>query len=287
MPEELLIRTLTPADFPELYRVFLASFANYQVPMQPSQDQLRIRFKRISINYRLSAGAFDNGVMVGFILTGRGGFDGEPTAYNGGTGILPEYRKLGLAKAIYQHLFPLYKKHGIGQCLLEVLTDNAAAVQLYEGLGFSKSRLLRCYAANGLWHPAQNLIGQGIRISKASVIDWEQYELLADVRPSWQNNAAAVSQSFYSEVALEAYYHTALVGYATFRPEDGRISQIAVEDGMRGQGVGSMLLLTMQEMAHKRLSILNIDDNYRDTCQFFSNRGFINLINQWEMVLKL
>jgi ribosomal protein S18 acetylase RimI-like enzyme len=270
------IRTLTTADFPQLYKCFLGAFSGYAVAMQPSQDELLQRLRRISFSYALSAGAFEGEEMQGFIMTGA--MAGKPLAYNGGTGVLPQARGKGLGKKLYEFLFPIYKAQKFDACVLEVIDSNAPAIALYKGLGFAQTRLLRCFVQQA---ELPRFVNDSIHIALQPLPQWHEYLALSPFLPSWQNMGAAVQQSH--DVVAEAYWGGQLSGYISFSPADGRISQIAVAPSFRRKGVGTLLLHFAQHYAHRKLSAINIDDAEAGACQFLLNRGFMNTVNQLEM----
>src|SRR5690349_14081141 len=83
-------RLLSPADFIPLYECFLDAFSDYQVDMQMSREQFEQRITRDGVRLEISAGAFDNGKMIGFYMNGAGSWQGKQTAYDAGTGVIPE-----------------------------------------------------------------------------------------------------------------------------------------------------------------------------------------------------
>ena len=281
-------RILSPSDFTALHRGFLSAFSTYPANVQPSPDDLRLRFKRIGLDYHLSVGAFAGEEIVGFILTGRGGFKGVPTAYNAGTGVHPDYRRQGIARDLYQFLFPELKKQGLGQCLLEVIEDNTPALSFYESLGFEKVRLLRCYAnPDKLRASPEYFLPEPINIREVSLPDWISYEQLGRLQPSWQNTPLAVERVRQHEVVLEAYWQTDLIGFIIFSPDNGRISQLAVLKDYRQKGIGRALLFKAQQRSQQRLSILNVGEEHKSTGRFFQHLGFRKPFSQWEMKLDL
>ena len=79
------IRTLTGADFDEIYRAFNEAFSDYIVKMTLSAEQLRELLTRRGWVPHASVAAFDDGRIVAFVLNA---VDGE-RSYNSGTGVVP------------------------------------------------------------------------------------------------------------------------------------------------------------------------------------------------------
>lgn len=55
-------------------------------------------------------------------------------------GVVPEYRGLGLGKALMQQALAGFQNAGVRRAFLEVTAQNSGAVQLYKRLGFSRAR---------------------------------------------------------------------------------------------------------------------------------------------------
>ena len=96
----------------------------------------------------ISAGAFDDGKMIGFYMNGVGSWQGKQTAYDAGTGVISEYRGGSVAKELFAFMVPRLKEVGIAQYLLEVLSENDRAVALYRKLGFVETRVLAVFRSD-------------------------------------------------------------------------------------------------------------------------------------------
>src|SRR5690606_26990641 len=95
---------LRARDVPALYDAFLAAFADYILPIKITREEFAIKFKREGVEPTFCAGAYHGRQLVGFVLTGLGERQGKPTAYNAGTGVLPEHRGHGLTKQLYRFM---------------------------------------------------------------------------------------------------------------------------------------------------------------------------------------
>src|SRR4026209_369919 len=135
-------RMLSAADCHSLYECFLEAFSDYQVDLKMTEEQFERRRKRDAVDLEFSAGAFDGERMIGFYMNGRGIWKKTLTAYDAGTGVVPDQRRRGVAEELFAFLTPRLKELGITQYLLEVLTGNERAVALYRKLGFEEQRTL-------------------------------------------------------------------------------------------------------------------------------------------------
>ncbi|MEJ2113072.1 MAG: GNAT family N-acetyltransferase, partial [Flavobacteriaceae bacterium] len=95
------IRTLAGIDNIKILTVFNESFSDYFVPFRLTEDQLKSKIIADKIDLELSVGVFENGKLIGFILNGFDFINNQNVVYNGGTGVIPEKRGLGLTKQMY------------------------------------------------------------------------------------------------------------------------------------------------------------------------------------------
>jgi len=132
----MVLKSLEFLDLADIVHTFNCAFADYIVPVRLDERQLQRKVIAENIDLACSAGAFDGGELVGLILHGRDELNGDKVLYNGGTGVLPEYRGQGLVGRFYEFLGPRLIKAGFDHCLLEVITTNVPAIRAYEKVGF-------------------------------------------------------------------------------------------------------------------------------------------------------
>ena len=65
-------------------------------------------------------------------------------------GVVPEHRGQGIAKALMALITDWAKAQGSTAMMLEVKTDNSAAIGLYESLGYTKLNVRKDYFGQGL-----------------------------------------------------------------------------------------------------------------------------------------
>jgi ribosomal-protein-alanine N-acetyltransferase len=65
-------------------------------------------------------------------------------------GVVPEHRGQGIAKALMALITDWAKAQGSTAMMLEVKTDNSAAICLYESLGYTKLNVRKDYFGQGL-----------------------------------------------------------------------------------------------------------------------------------------
>ena len=275
-------RLLSVADLVPLYECFLEAFSDYQVDMQMSREQFEQRITRDGVRLEISAGAFDNGKMIGFYMNGGGVWQGKQTAYDAGTGVIPEYRGRSVAKELFAFMVPRLRMGGIAQYLLEVLSENEPAVALYRKLGFVETRVLAVFRSDEPVTQWSELPDVSIRaVTKP---DWALFKSFWDGYPSWQNSSRAVERVIERTI-LAAYAGQKCVGYGVvFRPS-GNLMQLAVAREYRRRGIGSRILAALSP--DEALKVNNIDENLKGTLAFFEANKFKIALEQYEMVKDL
>jgi ribosomal protein S18 acetylase RimI-like enzyme len=269
-----------------LHHAFLGAFADYQVDMRMALEDFEFRLRRDGVDTSISVGAFDDDAFVGFCLNGSGTWQGEPTVYDAGTGVLPQHRGKGIAAEMFRFMNPQLKERGFSRYLLEVLTSNEPAVNLYRRLGFTETRRLAVFRAPT--RPVFNTEAVA-EIRRAEVPDWQLYQTLWTGHPSWQNSIEAVQRVVDTTATVECHVDHQCVGYGVVSKTSGMLYQLAVDKDHRRQGVGSMLLNALQNAvtSSESIRVNNVDQNLDDAMAFFSSVGFRLTLEQYEMVLNL
>ncbi len=281
------IRSLAQTDFDTLASAFGKAFGEYEVQVTP--DELRTMLRRRGFVSVLSFAAFDGDKIAAFTLNGIGTFGGTATAYDTGTGTLPEYRGQGLATQIFEASLPCLRSAGVEQYLLEVLQHNTAAVSVYRKLGFEVSREFNYFrAASEDVHIGRSAVSDSLyRISHVTPVSLRETATeFMDFEPSWQNSFEAVERALEDFVAFGAFDGNRLTGYIICEPAAGDITQIAVAKTYRRQGIGSALLREMMHLnSAPGIKCINTEIGYDDSITGFLQANNIALAGkQFEMI---
>jgi len=273
-------RLLSASDLIPLYDCFLEAFSDYEVDMRMSREQFEQRIARDGVQLEISAGAFDDEKMIGFYMNAAGSWKGTQTAYDAGTGVIPECRGRGVAKELFAFVVHKLKEVSISQYLLEVLTSNSRAVSLYRKLGFVETRVLAVFRSS---EPVTALAElPGVSIRPVEEPDWRLFESFWDGYPSWQNSNDAVERVTKEREILGAYVDGKCVGYSVvFRPS-GNLMQLAVAREFRRRGIGSRILSALS--TNEPLKVNNIDEKLTGTLAFFEANKFKIVLKQYEMM---
>ena len=269
-----------------LHHAFLSAFADYQVDMRSSLDDFKFRLRRDGVDTSISLGAFDQEQLVGFCLNGSGVWRGESTVYDAGTGVLPNYRGQGVGSEMFRFMNPQLKERGFNRYLLEVLTSNKPAVNLYRRLGFEETRRFAVFLTTTRISYAKNSDAE-TRI--VEVPNWKLYQTFWTGYPSWQNSIEAAQRVADTIVTVECLIDHRCVGYGVVSRITGNVCQLAVDKSCRRRGVASMVLAALQNSVTslESIKVTNVDENLNDAMAFFSAAGFKLVLEQHEMILNL
>jgi len=276
---------LNETYFLQLYDAFIAAFADYVMPFDLSEQQFRNHIILNAVDLESSLGVIEDERLIGFTLNGFGMWNNARTVYDAGTGVLPEYRRRGWSMTMFDIMLPLFKARGIGQYLLEVVTTNTNAINLYKKLDFSPSRTLSLLQCEGALKEAVVPLADGITVSDIDKPDWDHLTTFWDGEPSWQNSIDAITRSRMNKTFLGAFRDGKCVGYIVYSSSFGRVAQLAVDRSHRRCGIATHLLQRMiADMREGYIpQVINIDCSMEDSMVFFTNRGFTERLSQFEM----
>jgi ribosomal protein S18 acetylase RimI-like enzyme len=283
-------RFLTSDDLPQLHEAYLAAFSNYAVKIEPSRDQLLRVLVRNGLRWDISSGVFAGERMIGFTANGYDYWNEQPTAYDSGTGVVPEHRRCGIALKLFDLMLARLREEGIRQYLLEVISSNEPALNLYRKLGFTETRTLEILSmgqplrtSNQAQHPDE------LKIVEIAAPDWNLLQSFWTDQPSWANSINAIKRSLSSKLVLGAYLSEQCVGYGIASTSFGDISQLAVAPAYRRHGIGSALLHALHSRITpgKTATMNNVDSSSREALAFSRTHGFNQVLTQIEMTLQL
>jgi ribosomal protein S18 acetylase RimI-like enzyme len=275
-------RTLETTPLAVIHAAFIEAFSDSIVPFDLPFEQLDELLTRRGFVPQLSLGGFESGRLVCFTLNAMGSWNGLPTAYDTGTGVLPTHRRRGLAAEMMRSSEDLLRAAGAVQYLLEVIEANIGAVQLYERAGFETTRELQCWTL---------ATAPEVRESSRSTIrfasdlpgdcgDW------MDVQPSWQNTFESLARTQQPREVAIAETGSRQVGFAIAFPMTGDLPLLAVDPVFRRRGVGRALLCAVAART-SGLQIVNIDAASEPVHRFLEASGATSTIRQFEMLRPL
>lgn len=282
----ITIKNLVNVSLAELTMVFNDAFADYIMKITVTESYLENRWTAAGVDYSLSFGAFEDEQLVGFIIHAIGEWNGNLTAFNVGTGVIPEFRGQRLVKKIYDHAVSLLIKNDIKECRLEVIQGNEKAIKAYQSVGFIIERDLICYNLKLDSKEKKSVYNNRIFREESLInVSWEELENYWDFLPSWENSNACLKRNKGFEY-VQLLEDNKTKAYAIVNPVRGTIAQFGVLKGERKKGYGLELFNYLMFMLNQ-LVIINIESNSLDTIKFLEKMGLKELISQHEMQMDL
>ena len=279
---EFQFKTLENVEKAELAKVFNSAFADYFIKIEINEKNLSDKILTENIILEKSVGTFLNGRLVGFILIGIDEFNGRKTAYNGGTGVLPEFRGNNLTSRMYQFILPQIIAENIYFQRLEVVTENIPAIKVYQKVGYKKTKTLVCF--KGKINISK--INNEVELKFLDEVDEKIFSQFWNTQPSWQNSISALKRTKHLNKIAGAFHHSGLVGYIIFT-ESGRIKQFAVKPDFRHSGIGQTLFAFVKsELNNREILIVNVSKEDQITISFLEKMGLDLFLEQFEMVMQ-
>lgn len=130
-------KNLIDIPLEEICGCFNRAFADYYSKIEFTPQALQMLFEKQCVRLDLSGGAFWDGEMVGFILNAQACYNGELSAFDVGTGVVPEHRGNGVFHHLLQFVECELERQQIRKYYLEVMRENESAISLYQNCGFS------------------------------------------------------------------------------------------------------------------------------------------------------
>lgn len=274
------IKNLSQTSLSIITDCFNTSFADYIIKFPTATEEyFENRWRAARVNYDLSFGAFEGDQLVGFFITGVDQWEGKLTAFNMGTGVIPDFRGQKIVKQLYEFAFPIFQEKGIEQCLLEVIIGNDKAIKAYQSVGFEIGRTLHCFS--GTLDKKEDIVLPPLRFRKTAVPRWKKYKALQPYAPSWENNAAAIDLARKNYEYWEFYENDILVGYFVGNPTTGSVPQIGMAPG-RWLDIGSMLFARVATRIGK-VRMINVESTATDLLGMIKRRKLVNTVDQYEM----
>lgn len=276
----LEIKSLANETRLNIYNTFCAAFSDYVVPLSLTYDEFVADNTRRAFNASLSLGAYDEGVLVGFVLNGRGLWKSKDTAYDLGTGIIPSHRGLGLGTQLAEATKKTLNESGIKIWLLEVIRENEAAVKTYTKAGFKITRNFECFEGQLVNNNVK--LESNIEIKACEQIPFDSIKNFYDFEPSWQNSTDAIRRYPGKLKCFIAFENNKEIGFCILS-ESGTIWQLAVEKSKRMQSIGSALLKACATHTNGKLRYINVDASDIGTIELLEKNGIKKDVGQYEM----
>lgn len=282
--------SIAPVNRSLVYRAFMDAFADYAMDASGVQEErMLLRMEKNAVDFDISPGLYDGDRLVGFTLIGIDEWGGAQTAFDAGTGIVPEFRKQGWAGKMFDHALPTLRERGVRRFALETLQENEPAIRAYRKSGFEIVRKLRCYVAQAEDLPTSKEIS-GIDIRSVDRSALRAIEPAADWLPSFENRFTAADALSDRVEYRGAFVDDVCVGILAYSPALNWPITLLVAESHRRLGVGRALAAALESLlpeGTERVVVQNVDGADTGMQAFFESVGFGPLVDQYEMMRKL
>ncbi|KEI78000.1 GNAT family acetyltransferase [Clostridium botulinum A2 117] len=279
--------TLENIGIETLHETFLNAFSDYQVKMDLPLFKFQHMLQRRGYVPKVSIGAFNDDILVGFVLNGVRNWDGKLTAYDTGTGIIEAYRKQGITSNMLLNVRQLFQQMGVEQYLLEVIQSNTSALQLYKKQGFKILRDFECFHLDkNKYNPITTYKVEHVDMINSN--DWRELIEFWDFAPSWQNSIDSINDVSDSFIYSIVHLDDNIVGYGVIDKKTGDIPQIAVNKNYRRKGIARSIITDLIKNTESyNINVINVDGRSKSMKDFLLKLGFECGVSQYEMILKL
>jgi ribosomal protein S18 acetylase RimI-like enzyme len=187
---EFRVRETGHLSIAQLAEATNATFADYFVPITHTTDGFAsfCRGNSIDLAHSLLLERKTDGRLVGLTMLAMRGAHG----WCGGLGLVPEFRGHGLASVLVDALVDQSRRQRLVALRLEVLTQNARAIQAYARAGFRTERELVILA--GAFQTDVDPNGAGLEVCPAEspLVAWTASLGLPVPAPCWQREAVSL-----------------------------------------------------------------------------------------------
>lgn len=132
----LEIKRLSECSIDEAVTAWNVGFEGYYFDMTTTAENFVNRLVSEGLSPKLSIVAFADNKPIGIVKNGVRTFNGIKIAWNGGTGVAPEFRGKGIGKELMDKTLSIYKEEGVQVATLEAISENQQAILLYEKIGY-------------------------------------------------------------------------------------------------------------------------------------------------------
>ena len=227
---KLDFKRLNECSLTDAVNVWNEGFKGYFVDMTLTPKRYLERLHNEGLSQEYSLVAFIEGTPAGFLLSGIRTSGGMRVAWNGGTGVSPEFRKQGVGHALVQAALDLYSAEGVELATLEAISTNEPAIALYQKFGYELVDRLIFLLHEGRLEPfTRNRDSKPYRVRSvdpAAVSELDFYRCDAPWQTQWQS---LILDNGEAVIAADA--NGVEVGYALFRKkfsDEGKLASVAL-----------------------------------------------------------
>ncbi|MDQ0167741.1 GNAT family N-acetyltransferase [Bacillus horti] len=143
------MKRLTECTLAESVQAWNEGFEGYYFNATTSAEAFIQRMMQEDLSPDYSIVAFKEGKPVGIVLHGIRDVKEHKLAWNGGTGVATEVRKMGVGRLLMEESLKVLQEAGVTLATLEAISENHKAIGLYEKMGYQVIDQLEHLGLNG------------------------------------------------------------------------------------------------------------------------------------------
>lgn len=136
------IKTVSECTLEEVLKAWNKGFEGYFVEINMTAELFLQRLVGEGLSPAHSIVIFEQDEPIAIVLNGFRIVNGKKTAWNGGTGISPDYRGKGVSRLLMEEALSIYEREHVDIATLEAIKENKVAIALYEKYGYAISNQL-------------------------------------------------------------------------------------------------------------------------------------------------
>ncbi|GAX90167.1 GNAT family N-acetyltransferase [Effusibacillus lacus] len=225
----ITMKRLSECALEQAVQAWNEGFKGYFFDASTTVDAFTARMGKEGLSPSLSIVAFLNGQPAGLVLNGVRNLNGKKVAWNGGTGVAPEFRKQRVGMQLIAKTLEIYQEEQVEIATLEAVSENEPAIALYERMGYVTTDRLLFFHHEG---PLPDTLSGGaesspFRIRRGIAQDVRMLPFYNHMSP-WQTQwTSAIGGE--SAIAYDAAGEA--LGYALFHrtfDDSGRVGKITL-----------------------------------------------------------
>lgn len=234
-----------------------------------------------NVSLRMSYGAFFEGQLIGFIINAIDEYNGELTAFDIATGVIPEFQGIQIFTTLFQHCKEQLRMQNITTYCLEVDCHNERAIESYTKMGFVIKRKYACYKGS-----RRTFFGDETSLFTYNYKEEHAKQLQATLPfpPSFENRSTALARNAEACQILEYQMGEEVCAFAIFDLNNGAIRSSGLKKGWE-KAFKEIILYINSRYDDSIIAHINYAEQGKLT--ILDEMGFFHYTDLIEMNLKL
>ncbi|WP_413300431.1 GNAT family N-acetyltransferase [Bacillus sp. 1P10SD] len=280
------IKRLTECTIQEIITAWNRGFEGYFVKLEMTPELFFNRLVNEGLSLPHSIVAFDGEEPVAIVMNGFREINGKKTAWNGGTGIAPEYRGNGVSTLLMEEILKIYAEEGCEVATLEAIKENERAIRLYARFGYEVTDSLVYLAGTLEGKNNSHLQSEFIRPEKLPTYSF--YKQNVPWQCQWQSVKAGEAQIYFDDKRNP-------VGYSLFKRvwnQEGQLEkvflfQVELLGEVTDETVQAVFSAITEHQIHP-ISYMTVNASQSNpVIQYLLEQGFKKTTEQVQMVKTL